>query len=178
MRIKQPTKKMRKQAVAVAEDVLASLGKLVPSAGSFVKNYELPPNFNKLATANEQAQALKPACRVCALGACFLSTVTLYNAFEFKFNRWPDRVIVGDENMFNRLRAIFTPVQLYLIENAFENGNGYFRDNINLGEIGLKFSTAPDRTAAVKFGRRFKTATTRLRAIMKNIVANEGVFIP
>jgi hypothetical protein len=106
------------------------------------------------------------SCDCCGVGALMVSC-TLFN----------NRQKVGDpelgcdlgmairdnDNIPNGLNRFFSRDQLSMVEQAFECGCGEFGDKC---------------VAAVEFGRRYKSAISRLRAIMKNIIHNKGTFVP
>lgn len=194
---------MRQRAVKVAEDVIQSVKGLDVNQGSFIDIYldnETAQLFDTLTDSKQQAALLQQnECEVCALGACLISTVKLYNKFTFTSNAF-DHIFPDENDLFSRLIGdVFTPLQLVQIEQAFEEGNGFFgynrgEDNIDaFGEgadpdedgrwssLGLNRQN-PDVIAAVKkaisFGRHYPDPTSRLVAIMKNIKRNDGEFRP
>lgn len=99
-------------------------------------------------------------CEVCALGALMLSKVRIFNEYNFR-NRIIREGYAGQSSVTSALNDVFTKAQLTLIENTFEKNNvfGHFED-------------------AENFGKRFPLPTDRLRAIMENIIQNDGTFIP
>jgi hypothetical protein len=174
------TKRQRKQIVEVAMDVLESLGTLHVERGQFCYS-EVPVKEEK--TAKKTAQVLKKTCQVCAVGALFLSTVAMKNKFEFKLD--PDGIDLdfSVKDLINRLLPVFPAEQLFLIENAFETGGGSFSTPYDskyfLGLTDLQIEDlAPSNAAAIKFGSKYKTDKGRLKAILNNIIANDGEFIP
>jgi hypothetical protein len=184
------TKKQKNLAVKVAKDVLESIGLLDVSAGSgYVTGLSASHVFSVKGSKN-QAKELKKVCGVCALGACFLSAVSLTNKFDFEglahvseysgektfaFNAINGKITV------NRLMDVFTPEQMVLIECAFE---GFGMGSAAAGRL-LTYKTERDLDdfysqvdAAQKFGNKYLTSKKRLAGIMRNIIKNGGEFIP
>ncbi len=184
--------------VAVAKDVLKSLklSEMEASRGSFVQSKFDVRNMIVDNDSKKTAQELKKVCNVCALGACLLSTVALTNEFNFDERLYSSGIIdLSGPVVFKRLNQIFPKEQLYLIENAFEFGNGWLsnfdpNDSSGAGTFltdrsGITFKQAmklePERQRAVRFGLKYpdwNEANERLAAIMRNIVRNKGTFKP
>jgi hypothetical protein len=109
--------------------------------------------------------------------------VSLYNKFQFKSLKFQFKSLKKDasygdpelvecyDDLTARLGEIFPQEQQHLIESAFELTN---------------MSNGPGRTqlphesidAAINFGAAYDVPKARLRAIMKNIVKNDGEFRP
>lgn len=148
--------------IAVAKDVLKSLRILLVTPGVYVKTVEVRPITNFISTNSQKsASNLQKHCKVCALGACFLSLVKIDNKFDFASNveavdEYSFKRYVEPGALFRRLEKVFSAPQLYLIEAAFEDWD-------------------PD---LVVFAPDITAPTDRLRAIMKNIIANDGTFKP
>lgn len=129
------------------------------------------------------ADKLKTNCRVCALGACLLSVVSLQNDFVFELQQGN---VVGVESydLADRLLKVFTAEQLLLIETAFEceNFTGYFTgnyDELHMGSMTRYSRRLTHQLEIAKaLGERFNDSKKRLRAIMRNMIANNGKFIP
>lgn len=152
------------QRVVIAKDVLKqlSLHKMHPSPGAYVIG---PP------VRTESDRMNGDSCKVCALGALFACAVELHGGGKYKF--WvPSRRIIAEY-----LEPYFSKDQLGLIESAFEV-------NASWGECTDDAQKAEDFGA--QFGHkynckgypRFDTATARMKAIMQNIIANNGTFVP
>ena len=161
-------------AVTIAQDVLKSIPAYfgIIEHETFVRIGDDDLEYGKMAAITETkdskliAQKIKKYCEVCALGACFLSVVALTNKYDFGLS---DNIDLSGEDVFKRLKSVFSLKQLYLIENAFELGQGFSAQR-------SRWHT--DYLAAISFGKKYDRPKSRLRAIMKNIIANEGVFIP
>ena len=81
-----------------------------------------------------------------------------------------DEVIVSIEYEDHgyRLDKIFSPAQQRLMEYAFEGGRGYFdSDDIPANQIPKLDS----------FYLKYPDETDRLRAILKNVIKNNGKFV-
>jgi hypothetical protein len=175
------TQKMAKaeMAVAVAKDVLKSLRYIKAKQGyRYVRGSRSAVKLAQNgADSKKTAQELKKTCNVCALGACLLSTVTLYNKFDFNESLRVDRtgktiLDTDSDRVVKRLSSVFSREQMALIEMAFERNNhsGAIWDHrVNDTVVGQR---------AEAFGRQHRSPRERLRAIMKNIVKNGGKFVP
>jgi hypothetical protein len=110
------------------------------------------------------------SCECCALGAMFMSC-TLYNnkttVRDFDNETYDFVDSVEDRSFSNGLAGFFSPEQLKLIEVAFECGHGGFDpDEVTKG------------SHAAEWGDYYKNDKDRLVAIMKNIIKNDGKFVP
>lgn len=98
-------------------------------------------------------------CKVCAKGSIFLSTVRKFNDVNLRNFRLDSEYkaddIFGEENMCK-------------IEEAFELWT-------NNDELGI-----PKNTKLNKFIEKYKDSTSdeRLRAILKHLIKNKGIFRP
>jgi len=183
----------REMAIKVATDVIDSISILrnVSRATGYVTSDETTYGIIRLLatkeTSNEQAQLLKKTCTVCALGACFLSLVSIDNKFTFPTQGSDTWMYFGNgflSKSMERLMDVFTPEQMALMENAFEcSYASYAQSN------GYSYSFSPDhqekRNRAIEFGGNFTylkygddVGRLRLRAIMENVIQNNGEFIP
>lgn len=166
--------------VAVAKDVIKSLKLVTVSRGTWVDYGGKIPELALQLQGNSKkiAHAIKQNCKVCGIGACFLSLVELDNKFDF------NNFYIPQEKMFTRLKQVFSKEQIVLIENAFEMGRGglhsYYSATDELGISETSFARLENkRLRAVAFGKERKSSSTeRLRVIMKNIITNEGTFKP
>lgn len=96
-------------------------------------------------------------CDVCALGGAFMC------ALRYKPEAHIDTYGNGCSvhTIFDTLEEYFEREQLEMIESAFERGQGYHKDEDSM-----------------EFGKRFEDHDERLNAIMANVIANKGTFIP
>ncbi len=110
------------------------------------------------------------ACTACALGTAFICSVDRFNTLKLNDLAGQDPSNLDRSVMEKHLGRWFSPVQMDLIEEAFETR--YDKDPY------LHYSDDEDTKRAVRFGARYKTDTGRLTAIMNNIIKNKGTFIP
>lgn len=112
------------------------------------------------------------ACRVCASGALLFAYVVNHTSIlspgQHPFNAYcPNWETVNlSEGMYATLAKIFSPLQLRLIEHAFE---GLHHEKELRGKVLI---------ACKEFYRQYPSATLRLKAIMQNIIDNNGTFRP
>lgn len=128
-------------------------------------------------------------CECCALGACVLSLSRFSGAFAP-----PLREITDPDNLVVRRRAdsewsislvsnLFGMHMTQMIEVAFELGNGYWLDckdsdqDMEEHEIACVLSKE-EFELAKSYGSQFQDSSMRMKAIMKNILANKGEFKP
>lgn len=131
-------------------------------------------------------------CNVCALGGMFMSCVGLNNNTTIKnLNEETEclsDIIVNDGYISNGLNKFFTKSQLALIEIYFEGGSGgFYIDGLVDGDYGTVssatrklFSREDDDgyTHLTNFDAKYPTPSARMKAIMTNIVENNGTFKP
>ncbi len=170
------TKKHREKVVAVAKDVLKQIPKLNVTTGIYLT---LAPNVLQEEDEGKELQPLLPKllnkktkpCKVCALGACFISHVGLFDKFKLPMYSSTE---ITSEDFRPELRKYFGPRQLALIESAFECQEC----DIELGYGSYDGKKYKALKAAANWGDKYKDDTKRLRAIMRNIIKNAGEFIP
>ena len=192
--VKKPVKKMTaadkmtaaEKRVAIAKDTIKWLGtksiKMKP--GTY---FQFPHKAIKVRNSDRKLdvalETVKKPCQVCALGGMFYSMVR-------RFDKVPVRVCntyyevnteyaegVGHDDIYYELAKYFPGHQLSLIESAFEK-----RDLIEMEDykgIEKEFDANVDNVVdrAVAFARK-ENAVERLRAIMNNIIENNGAFKP
>ena len=155
--------------VAIAQDVLErlSLHELHVAENYYLRRiYDVLVGTNPSIDARELLTRIEDKCTVCALGACLLSYIRLYD--DVKVNDL--RNGMDESNIYRHLGKYFTPHQLKLIEVAFELSD-------RAGPVSVILNN-DDYNAANTFGRGYEGPVGRLRAIMENIIANDGVFKP
>jgi hypothetical protein len=156
----------RTKCVAIAKDVLERLDYL-----NVYKGHYLALNQDVLLPEEGNAQDLLPQleqnCQVCALGACFLSHIRLYDEVDIGEVNWYGGSLSHRRTIISKLKKYFGESQLDMIETAFE---GYVPR-----EKEINFETL---MGIHRFWRKFDNYTERLRAIMENIVSNNGEFNP
>lgn len=171
----------RDQRVAVARDVIELLEskKIIAERGTYVKiNTHEDIQNQKMDTLLAKPDI---TCICCGLGALFTGVVDMGDKVNvsdvFKNEEWWGRSEfygnqIDDSKMREKLREVFSPDQLGLIESAFEGK--LFRDNE--GKTSPEFEKL--RRFATAFGKRYKNDEERMKAIMKNIIKNRGTFRP
>ena len=111
-------------------------------------------------------------CNVCALGGLFMSCTNLNNNTTVEELYQADENLGGEldygDNLSNGMDKIFTKKQLKLIEIYFENNAGYYKS----------LAQDPETDHASLFNEKYPNDQDRLKEIMKNIVENNGTFVP
>jgi hypothetical protein len=169
--------------VMIAKDVLAQIKakRYVPESGTWVD-----PNWNirNEIDGTESVQKLFAdrtieTCNVCALGGLFMSCTNLNNNtcvsdinYGGEGNLLGEKIQEGD-TLSNGLNKIFSKKQLQLIEVYFEKGDGWFGED---GYTGVYIGE--DSRHVEYFNDAYPDDDERLVEIMKNIVANDGTFVP
>lgn len=140
----------------IAEDVLALLktGKIV----AFSRYFD-PSKPLKAGSDLRSQLATIEKCQVCGIGACFYAMVARFDGFDV-----PCGGGIISSAIRDKLSEAFTLEQVHMIEAAFE-----------CSIFDYHCSNMPH---AVKFGLRFTPGRERMEAIMKNIIAHAGEFVP
>jgi hypothetical protein len=115
-------------------------------------------------------------CNACALGAMFYSYIQKENHVKVAdlLDEPGSPLLVGSYYSFReKLLKVFTEDQMALIENAFEQGQGGLMDHEGKGR-----QWELTRLAAEIFGQRYYKDDERLKQIMRNIIRNDGQFVP
>lgn len=161
--------------VMIAADALARLDtkQLIAETGRWVEIWETPvgTKFN----ADVQDLLLNKSgfkCNVCALGSLLMGAIRFKNSVDLEdlegLRQSFDSLCWLPQNITN----YFSEDQLQLIEFTYEGGNGWFtegRENLTISK--------EDQVKALKFSQQSKDPDTRLRMILKNIIANNGTFV-
>lgn len=167
--------------VVVAKDVLAALNAKRITAkhntyGQFFLDYNLPYETRIGAIASDAQQLLLQGqidCTVCAIGAIFTCAVERINKLTFDEMR-----SMGKKRMAGYMAEFFSAEQLDLIECAFERTAEHVKSKRYVTRNPLVDTTADDELRrACAFDAPY-AAEPRMRAIMTNIIANKGTFIP
>ena len=174
--------KKNEMAVAIARDVLKHLRSLkVRDRNGYVglnDKYECTPKSLSNLSGKEQLQNHLPVvvkyCDVCALGACFLSYVRLYDKIQVSSLVQSYDFGLKSDKLVSILNVCFSLEQRNLIESAFE------LNRMDEGIYGTKHIYAAEDAVdyAIEFGKQYEDPKERLRAIMKNIIKNNGQFCP
>lgn len=113
---------------------------------------------------------MEKTCSVCAIGSIFLSYIRLKNKvpLDFLTPSCFSGYTCDKKAMLTKLRDAFSTNQMNLIEAAFE-----------MMSIELECNYDADSLArALAFGSRYTDDKKRLRAILLNVVKNNGEFKP
>ena len=163
------------QRVAIARDVIKQIdtGFYIAQQGTYLAVGDFSKNIvsEKFDRVLGSIKRQGGNCDVCGIGACFTSLVRLGDKVNtsdlISENLIESGDNFGDTVMKYKLKEVFTPVQLSMIECAFEKST-------NFGSAPLE-----KRIAAENFGciNRFNS-TERLISIMRNIIINKGEFKP
>jgi hypothetical protein len=176
------TKKERR--IAVAKDVIKHLNLGHIDSGSYLESVEVSEkadidkvnNIVDSKTLQANIDSLARTCKVCALGACFISYIRLYDSVDpsscvKNFYNGERKYAYADyEDIIDDLKTIFNDKDLIYIESAFERSD--------MGDcLSCEYSLVAVQDA-IDFGRKYSDPKKRLRAIMKNIIDNDGTFTP
>jgi hypothetical protein len=165
---KPERKVVNEKAVAVAIDVLKRLhyGKLNVKFGHY---FLWKDDFRFSTHCKTDLQSIvdkvEKKCEVCLLGACLLSKARLYDEVTFGDIQHGS----GSSEIKDKLSDVFSRQQSGLMEAAFESCSG------------LAIATGVDYVEANRatvFGDHCKTKVARIKAVMRNVIKNGGVFIP
>lgn len=179
---KVPFSKLSKpeKRVAIAKDVLSEMKrKYIPVAGVYIHYMEFIKGVEDSDMESQDIQSnfkkIKE-CNVCALGACLMSATKFAN--KLNFCDIGDSVEhLNNDKVKKLFNSLFTPLQLLMIEIAFEgNGGG---DRFAVDVFGLdKYEFIDIVNECDSFHQRYKNDRNRMTAIMKNIIENKGEFKP
>ena len=165
------TRRNRKLCVAIAKDVIAQLrlerfrAKTGQYIGVILDNSVYNEDYHEALKESFQKHFKEnkgTTCEVCALGAAFVSMVNIENKCSI------DEVIC-QHNMFDRLEKHFGADNIALMESAFEGScmdNSPNGTNLSIDMLDV----------AGKWGNKYKDNDKRLRAIMLNVIRNNGDF--
>lgn len=164
MPVKKTVKKLlskKEMIVAVAKDVIKLMRYMkVSHSGNYCRSDEMSMDKRVLKAADEadakKLQKLVPImaknCEVCARGAMFLGHMHLYDGVD----------VIPDDSTASKESVKAFGRMVYDIEGAFESAevSRYPKPNLCLNKLNNL------------------DAPARLKKIMKNLIANEGVFKP
>lgn len=145
----------KNQRIAIAKDVLKQIAaeKLIP-ADIYCAPYHANGNYAELPEKSVSLQKFfkqnVKTCKVCAIGAAFVSAVNLYNECESEGGS-----SIGKYFMSKKLRDYFDISQINLLEKVYECWD--------------EFAKWSDWCSL--------TREQRLVAIMKNIIKNDGRLV-
>jgi hypothetical protein len=172
--------------VVIAKDVIKQINakQLIAKPGwyisldmsDFTSSMSIKDNYSKI-----------KECRVCALGACLMATTKFANVLNFS-DIGRDIHSLDNDNVKKVFSEIFSPDQLLLIEQAFEGvsrtASRFANKVLKQSQLSGIMEDRCDTFFKKNGGRMFdqkktdKSADDRLKAIMRNIVENNGTFQP
>jgi hypothetical protein len=167
----------REKRLTIAHDVLAWLRvqKIKPMHGYLVLPWR--------ATGERSDKVEDDGCHACALGAVFACAVDrMAMPLSGGLDKSEDEPYYDANEMRNTLKPYFSNGQLRLIETAYEKQD--FSGGEDQAFVNNEWGTFTEVTRsnvwgrAVDFGRRYPSDRGRMRAIMRNIIANNGTFKP
>lgn len=137
---------------------------------------EVKPFLNKLLRTKQKNKV----CNACARGTLLICTINKENNFTFDdLNNVYTNKFDPESTVDKRLLSLFSPKQLALIEEAFEQESGISFWHTNREAIfNDKYLTEEEAIKAHMFHDRYKTDDERLLAIFENILKNKGLFKP
>jgi len=178
--------------VEIAKDVLKQIkaNKYRPTSGvwvmdaygyevcdfvSYAKNVD---EFDVVDLKKSVVCRLQGMCDVCALGSLFISAVDKFNHTKLNPGCYVDFTNHKDKE-YNPLLKWFSAKQLLLIESTFEGGHGgWAHEAMNiLSEDEYCYWVESVLQAIYAYCNRYPDATSRLKAIMNNIIRNKGTFV-
>jgi hypothetical protein len=175
--------------VQIAKDVIAQLDdkRAIASPGAYLKfidNIFMPEDRR-----TELQDVIKDKrCEVCAVGALFVSAIDQYDNYNVENckNTYGGLIIgVYGFSMFSYLKKYFSAIQLSMIESAFEgvSTSTAISNDIKYDEYGEPSSESKALMAKIdmavdSYEASIFPAEGRMRAIMNNIINNNGMFIP
>jgi hypothetical protein len=158
--------------VLLAKDVLARIKnkQIIPERTYFYAS-DLPFINADLKDVYESHFEKNNACNACALGALFIAEIIQKDNFPRKG--------LNLTNFTKRIVDVIGEEQAILIETAFEvGGDEIWCNEERLQEKRNHLILNGKWDQAIKFGRSYTYKRERMRAIMNNIIKNEGEFIP
>lgn len=178
----------KQQRVTIAADVIADLRtrKLVADTGRYLfdsfnvtkedgwETCKLPDDMD-LAEIQYGELAEAGTCTVCGIGALFVDAVKRHDKYTADL---AEAEQPSQREIHDYLGKWFSVKQLLLVESAFETREFLDDDYSGYGDDEDRTPSDEDLAAAVIFGRRFSTPDKRMKAIMKNIIENDGTFKP
>lgn len=161
------------QRVAIAKDVIKQLDANIIKAinGAYLLDSETDMrSWGFLSSGAMGPVKVSPGepCQACALGSLFVCAVEREEGADYR--GIPIKASTAQPLIHENLAPYFDKLQLGMIEAAFERSSRYVTeydpDNQRLGY------------ECVDFGDEYADPDTRMRAIMQNIIDNEGEFKP
>ncbi len=158
--------------MVIAKDVIDRLDSnyFCPVSGSYLLIdkyfYDFPPDTETLEVFETTKQ-----CSVCARGAIFVSACLKFDGCKVStLLEKPERHGIFLSEQEDRF---FDSKQIQMIENAYE---AYISSPLDY-QLRNKLS-ADELTSCRNFGEKYVSNVDRMKAIMQNIIDNNGTFIP
>lgn len=184
-----PTIEQRKFAVELAEDILknvlpdpifdVSTGRYFITQDTQNSLYRTSDKYknsfkNYLQSLKKSKKTKKNYCQVCALGCLLVSKTLLYNEVDIDKINNSSVHYFPEISPWIKLTQQIGVLNAQLIEHAFETkhithrvmGGMYDNEIIKLNSL------------AIKSYETVNSARSRLMYIMKNVIKNDGVFVP
>jgi hypothetical protein len=174
---------MAARAKSVAADVLQRLSTFRLKKGRYIAG-TLTSNPEEIAPSTDLQELVSDVqmnCEVCAIGACLISKARLFDNVPalkllHEYDTVPGaltsgtRINVDRKAIEHHLDDVFTPLQLSMIESAFEMSI--------MGEDLVPEPQWDYLRGASMFGQRYdENPYGRVAAVMQNIIDNDGVFV-
>jgi hypothetical protein len=173
--------------MTIAKDVIAQIkrGKYIAEKGTYISDITTPKledSWGSKVEGFEEKDVQKnfskiQSCTVCALGACLMSSTKFANQLVFEDVDSVDAdSMVKNEKVNKLFKSLFSPEQLFLIEEAFEGDNEGCSSRVGK----MMGARVPKKLLkkSVKFFDESGEDEHRLISIMKNIIKNKGTFKP
>ena len=171
--------------VAIAKDVIAQIRAkkykaknrtyvdFKPKTGIKKKEFFTEKDVETGKDLQDVIKTRMESCQVCAKGALFVSAIRKFDNFAVEdgmlynslYESGGASCYANNDDFLDHLRDYFDYDQLELMEYAFEGDCGQVDDY-------------DQEERALAFYHSFKKAEDRLVAIMKNVIKNNGEFIP
>ncbi len=192
---------VERQRVLIAQDVIEWMKTkfITATEGEYVKgkvstDSELDDENFEDDQFHETLLAM-PDCKACGVGALLVARCMRFDQVtnsEMSVYSKEDNISLDSGEIDDGLDGIFSDKQLSMIETAFEV---FAPATVTVGvsrrhivapaswreePMSSEFEYLSDKAQydCFKFGKRFKSAETRMIGIMKNIIKNEGTFKP
>lgn len=172
-KLSQPEKR-----VAIARDVLLQIKhqKYIANAGAYIKNMTFDGIYINNGEDIKKNFKNIHRCSVCAMGACLLSATKFANKLSFD-DIGESIDSLRNDKVRELFASIFSPLQLLMIETAFEGKFSGTRVGVSLFDMN-KYEHQNELNKCIEFYHNHFNAESRMITIMKNIIKNKGEFKP
>jgi hypothetical protein len=160
--------------VLIARDALTLLegARILPTSGNYITRVRplVSPDVQLQEVIKTNWLAYEHSCSACALGMTLIAACLRFNDLTVG-ELYDDGSRVSRAPVVEYLKRFFDADQLDLIEIAFEEGD--------VPTVLESTKLTPNEVMdAIVFGERFEGWREVMRAILNNIIQNEGVFVP